>query len=46
MRTDEAAKLFYDTTVKKATKYESIESAVLPRKGKDQTTKQYSSIFR
>jgi len=31
MRTDEAAKLFYDTTVKKATKHEFIESAVLPR---------------
>ena len=34
MRTDDAAKLFYDTVVKKATKHEFIESAVLPRKRK------------
>ena len=34
MRTDEAANLFYDTVVKKATKHEFIESAVLPRKMK------------
>ena len=34
MRTDEAAKLIYDTVVNKATKHEFIESAVLPRKSK------------
>ena len=34
MRTDESAKLFFDTTVKKASKYEFIESPVLPRKRK------------
>jgi hypothetical protein len=34
MRNDDAAKLFYDTIVKKATRHEFIESALLPRKRK------------
>ena len=34
MRTDEAANLFYETTVKKASKHEFIESPALPRKRK------------
>ena len=34
MRTDEAANLFYETSVKKASKHEFIESPALPRKRK------------
>ena len=46
VRTDEAAKLFYDTVVKKATKHEFIESAVLPRKRKRPNYKTIQQHFQ
>ena len=46
IRTDEAAKLFYDTVAKKATKHEIIESSVLPRKRKRSNYKTIHQYFQ
>ena len=46
VRTDEAAKLFYVTVVKKATKHEFIEPAVLPRKKKRPNHKTIQQHFQ
>ena len=41
MRTDENAKFFYNTTMKKGAKHEFIEAAHLPRKRPDYNTIQH-----
>jgi hypothetical protein len=46
MRTDEAAKLFYNAIVKKETKHEFIESAHLPRKRKRPNYKTVQQHFQ
>ena len=46
MRTDEAAKLFYDTVVKKAQSMSLSNREFYQEKGKDQTTELFISIFR
>ena len=46
MRTNEAAKLFYDTTVKKETRDKFIKKPVLPRKRKRPDYKRIEMHFQ
>ena len=46
MRNDDAAKLFYNTIMKKATRYQFIESALLPRKRKRPNYKTIQQHFQ